>query len=218
MPKRCNDMMNVGRLQGFEVRMVWVLSKNVPPRGTNEVTRRCVPAAPGQDHGPGEAAPAGYLLCQRAGKRRPVQSQREEGLPVRAAGHFQRADRQEERSPPAWVHLQKQHQGELRSAPSPLLSRRCRDCPASSQVSCLGVEEHPEEHPGCLVLTSRGPHGSVARFLMQAASPQINQAWFDDVVQILETQRNFLNGAGAGGHFRACHVSGRRFDASPSPL
>lgn len=81
----------------------------------NKLTRRCVPAAPGQDHGPGEAAPAGYLLCQRAGKRHPVQSQREEGFPVRAAGHFQRADRQEERAPPAGVHLQKQHQGEHQS-------------------------------------------------------------------------------------------------------
>lgn len=63
------------------------------------------------------------------------------------------------------------------------------------------MEEQPEEHPGCLVLTSRATDGSVARFVMQAASPQIKQAWFDDVVQILETQRNFLNGARAGEHF-----------------
>lgn len=63
------------------------------------------------------------------------------------------------------------------------------------QVSCLGVEEHSEEGPGCLVLTSRGTGGGVARFLMQAPSAEIKQAWFDDVLQILETQRNFLNGA-----------------------
>lgn len=93
-----------------------LVSLKIFQRVTNKVTQRCVPAAPGQDHGPGEAAPAGYLLCQRAGKRHPVQSQREEGFPVRAAGHFQRADRQEERSPPAGVHLQKQHQGEHQSA------------------------------------------------------------------------------------------------------
>ena len=65
------------------------------------------------------------------------------------------------------------------------------------QVSCLGVEEHSEEDPFCLVLTSRGPDGSVTRFIMQASSPEIKQAWLDDVVQILETQRNFLNGASA---------------------
>lgn len=65
------------------------------------------------------------------------------------------------------------------------------------QVSCLGLEEHHEENLCCLVLTSRGTNGSVTRFIMQASSPEIKQAWFDDVVQILETQRNFLNGTGA---------------------
>lgn len=112
VPKRCNDMMNVGRLQGFQVSVqsFYFLLKS----GWNQRNSHSwhAPAAPGQDHRPGEAAPAGYLLCQRAGKRRPVQSQREAGVPVRAAGHFQRAHRQEERPPPARVHLQKQHQGE----------------------------------------------------------------------------------------------------------
>lgn len=65
------------------------------------------------------------------------------------------------------------------------------------QVSCLGLEEHHEEDLYCLVLTSRGTNGSVTRFIMQASSPEIKQAWFDDVVQILETQRNFLNGTRA---------------------
>lgn len=99
---------------------------------------------------------------------------------------------------------------------SALLPRRCCKCPASPQVSCLGVEEHLEEHPGCLVLTSRGTDGSVARFVMQAASSEIKQAWFDDVVQILETQRNFLNGARdwRKSEFR---LRGRRFDPSSSP-
>ncbi len=62
------------------------------------------------------------------------------------------------------------------------------------QVSCLGVEEHSEDDPCCLVLTSRGTDSSVTRFIMQASTPEIQQAWLDDVVQILETQRNFLNG------------------------
>lgn len=37
----------------------------------------------GENHGSGEAAAAGYFLCQRAGKQRfPVQTEGEEGLPV----------------------------------------------------------------------------------------------------------------------------------------
>lgn len=65
------------------------------------------------------------------------------------------------------------------------------------QVICLGVEEPSKEDPCCLVLTSRGTDSSVTRFIMQASSPEIKEAWLDDVVQILETQRNFLNGTRA---------------------
>lgn len=134
VPKRCNDMMNVGRLQGFQVSVGWFhfLFKSWWKQRNSHS-----PAAPGQDHRPGEAAPAGHLLCQRAGKRRPVQSQREEGLPLRAAGHFQRAPRQEERRPHAGVHLQKQHQGEPEAALVLTLTRPhaparvCCQCPAS---------------------------------------------------------------------------------------
>uniref|UniRef100_A0A3Q3JXV4 Rho guanine nucleotide exchange factor 25 n=1 Tax=Monopterus albus TaxID=43700 RepID=A0A3Q3JXV4_MONAL len=64
---------------------------------------------------------------------------------------------------------------------------------SSIKVSCLGVETHFEEDPCCLVLTSQGTDGSVTRFIMQASSPEIQQAWLSDIFQILETQRNFLN-------------------------
>lgn len=37
---------------------------------------------PGEDHGSGEAAPAGHVLCQRAGEPLPVQREGEEGLPL----------------------------------------------------------------------------------------------------------------------------------------
>lgn len=67
------------------------------------------------------------------------------------------------------------------------------------------------------MLTSRGTDGSVARFVMQAASSEIKQAWFDDVVQILETQRNFLNGAGTGENLES-YLRGRSFDPFSSPL
>lgn len=43
------------------------------------------------------------------------------------------------------------------------------------------------------VLTSRNPDGSVVRFQLLASSPEICRAWVNDVVQILESQRNFLN-------------------------
>lgn len=62
------------------------------------------------------------------------------------------------------------------------------------QVSCLGVEPSVESDDARFVLTSRNPDGSVVRFQMQASSPEIGRAWVNDVVQILESQRNFLNG------------------------
>ncbi len=62
------------------------------------------------------------------------------------------------------------------------------------QVSCLGVEPSVEGDDARFVLTSRNPDGSVVRFQLQAASPEVCRAWVNDVVQILESQRNFLNG------------------------
>lgn len=62
------------------------------------------------------------------------------------------------------------------------------------QVSCLGVEPTVDGDDTRFALTSRNPDGSVVRFQLQAASPDICRAWVNDVVQILETQRNFLNG------------------------
>jgi hypothetical protein len=62
------------------------------------------------------------------------------------------------------------------------------------QVSCLGVEAPVEGEAGRLVLTSRGADGTVVRYVLQAASPEVCRAWVNDVGQILENQRNFLNG------------------------
>lgn len=62
------------------------------------------------------------------------------------------------------------------------------------QVSCLGVEPSVDGDDAPFVLTSRNPDGSVVRFQLQAASPDVCRAWVNDVVQILESQRNFLNG------------------------
>lgn len=62
------------------------------------------------------------------------------------------------------------------------------------QVSCLGVEPGADGDDARFVLTSRNPDGSVVRFQLQASSAETCRAWVNDVVQILESQRNFLNG------------------------
>lgn len=62
------------------------------------------------------------------------------------------------------------------------------------QVSCLGVEPGVDGDDARFVLTSRNPDGSVVRFQLQASSAETCRAWVNDVVQILESQRNFLNG------------------------
>ncbi|XP_056243977.1 rho guanine nucleotide exchange factor 25 isoform X1 [Seriola aureovittata] len=142
VPKRCNDMMNVGRLQGFE----------------------------------GKITAQGKLLQQDTFSV----SEQESGFLSRA---------RERR-----VFLFEQ----LVIFSEPIDKKKGFSLPGytfknSIKVSCLGVEEHSEEDPCCLVLTSRGTDSSVTRFIMQALSPEIQLAWLNDVVQILETQRNFLN-------------------------
>ncbi|XP_017271150.1 rho guanine nucleotide exchange factor 25 isoform X2 [Kryptolebias marmoratus] len=142
VPKRCNDMMNVGRLQGFE----------------------------------GKITAQGKLLQQDTFSV----SEQEGGLLSRA---------RERR-----VFLFEQ----LVIFSEPIEKKKGVPLPGytfknSIKVSCLGVESPSEEDPCCLVLTSRATDGSITHFIMHASSPEIQQAWFDDVVQILETQRNFLN-------------------------
>lgn len=71
---------------------------------------------------------------------------------------------------------------------------RCESDVVCFQVSCLGVEPSVDGDDARFVLTSRNPDGSVVRFQLLASSPDICRAWVNDVVQILESQRNFLNG------------------------
>ncbi|XP_035980643.1 rho guanine nucleotide exchange factor 25 isoform X2 [Fundulus heteroclitus] len=142
VPKRCNDMMNVGRLQGFE----------------------------------GKITAQGKLLQQDTFSV----SEQEANLVSRA---------RERR-----VFLFEQ----LVIFSEPIEKKKGFPLPGytfknSIKVSCLGVERPSEEDPCCLVLTSRGTDSSITRFIMRAPSPEIQQAWYNDVVQILETQRNFLN-------------------------
>ncbi|KAM4741336.1 rho guanine nucleotide exchange factor 25 isoform 2-T2 [Anableps anableps] len=142
VPKRCNDMMNVGRLQGFE----------------------------------GKITAQGKLLQQDTFSV----SEQEGNLMSRA---------RERR-----VFLFEQ----LVIFSEPIEKKKGFPLPGytfknSIKVSCLGVEGPSQEDTCCLVLTSRGTDSSITRFIMHASSPEIQQAWYNDVVQILETQRNFLN-------------------------
>ncbi|KAK1901125.1 Rho guanine nucleotide exchange factor 25 [Dissostichus eleginoides] len=142
VPKRCNDMMNVGRLQGFE----------------------------------GKITAQGKLLQQD------TFSVSEPESPFPSKGKERR------------VFLFEQ----LVIFSEPIDKKKGLSLPGytfknSIKVSCLGVEDCSDNDPCSLVLTSRGTDGSVTRFIMQASSLEIKQAWLDDVVQILETQRNFLN-------------------------
>lgn len=62
------------------------------------------------------------------------------------------------------------------------------------QVSCLGLEGNLQGNPCRFALTSRGPEGGIQRYVLQAADPAVSQAWIKQVAQILESQRDFLNG------------------------
>lgn len=142
VPKRCNDMMNVGRLQGFEGKIT-ALGKLLQ-QDTFTVTE--------QDSG----------LLSRARERRVF-------LFEQLVIFSEPIDKKKGFSIPGYIFKN------------------------SIKVSCLGVEPTVEGDETRFVLTSRNPDGSVVRFQLQAASPDICRAWVNDVVQILETQRNFLN-------------------------
>lgn len=62
------------------------------------------------------------------------------------------------------------------------------------QVSCLGLEGNLQGDPCRFALTSRGPEGGIQRYVLQASDPTVSQAWIKQVAQILESQRDFLNG------------------------
>uniref|UniRef100_UPI0037E9C97B rho guanine nucleotide exchange factor 25 isoform X3 n=1 Tax=Semicossyphus pulcher TaxID=241346 RepID=UPI0037E9C97B len=142
VPKRCNDMMNVGRLQGFEGKIT--AQGKLLQQDTFTVTE--------QDSS----------FLSRAKERRVF-------LFEQLVIFSEPIDRKKGFSIPGYIFKN------------------------SIKVSCLGVEPSVEGDEGRFVLTSRNPDGSVVRFQLLASSPEICRAWVNDVVQILESQRNFLN-------------------------
>uniref|UniRef100_A0A3Q0SN98 Rho guanine nucleotide exchange factor (GEF) 25b n=1 Tax=Amphilophus citrinellus TaxID=61819 RepID=A0A3Q0SN98_AMPCI len=143
VPKRCNDMMNVGRLQGFEGKIT----------AQGKLLQQDTFTVAEQDSG----------FLSRAKERRVF-------LFEQLVIFSEPIDRKKGFSLPGYIFKN------------------------SIKVSCLGVEPSVDGDDARFVLTSRNPDGSVVRFQMQASSPEIGRAWVNDVVQILESQRNFLNG------------------------
>ncbi|XP_061592137.1 rho guanine nucleotide exchange factor 25 isoform X2 [Cololabis saira] len=142
VPKRCNDMMNVGRLQGFEGKIT--AQGKLLQQDTFTVTE--------QDSS----------FLSRAKERRVF-------LFEQLVIFSEPIDRKKGFMLPGYTFK------------------------SSIKVSCLGVEPSVEGDDARFVLTSRNPDGSLVRFQLQASSPEICRAWVNDVVQILESQRNFLN-------------------------
>ncbi|KAG7228352.1 hypothetical protein INR49_009216, partial [Caranx melampygus] len=142
VPKRCNDMMNVGRLQGFEGKIT----------AQGKLLQQDTFTVAEQDSG----------FLSRAKERRVF-------LFEQLVIFSEPIDKKKGFSLPGYIFKN------------------------SIKVSCLGVEPSVDGDDARFVLTSRNPDGSVVRFQLQASSPEICRAWFNDVVQILETQRNFLN-------------------------
>ncbi|XP_060118783.1 kalirin isoform X9 [Heteronotia binoei] len=137
VPKRCNDMMNLGRLQGFE----------------------------------GKLAAQGKLLQQDTFY---VTEQDSGGL-----------SRPKERR----VFLFEQivifsellRKGSL--TPGYLFKRNIK-------MTYLILEENVDGDPCKFALMSRE---TSERLILQAANPEIQQAWVQDISQVLDTQRDFLN-------------------------
>ncbi|XP_054859391.1 rho guanine nucleotide exchange factor 25 [Eublepharis macularius] len=143
VPKRCNDMMNVGRLQGFEGKLT--AQGKLLQQDTFWVTEQ-----------------AGGILARGRERRIFLFEQiviLSETLERRRGPY----------APPAYTFK------------------------SSIKVSCLGLEPCVDNDPCKFALISRGAERGTIRYVLQAATPEIAQAWVADINLILETQRDFLN-------------------------
>uniref|UniRef100_A0A8D2QN29 Trio Rho guanine nucleotide exchange factor n=1 Tax=Zosterops lateralis melanops TaxID=1220523 RepID=A0A8D2QN29_ZOSLA len=142
VPKRCNDMMNVGRLQGFDGKIV--AQGKLLLQDTFLVTD--------QDAG----------LLPRCKERRVF-------LFEQIVIFSELLDKKKGFSMPGFLFKN------------------------SIKVSCLSLEENVDSDPCKFALTSRT--GDVTEtFILHSASPGVRQLWIHEINQILENQRNFLNG------------------------
>lgn len=142
VPKRCNDMMNVGRLQGFEGQL------NAQGKLLQQDT---------------------FNLIENENSILSRPKERRVFLFEQLVILSEPTDRKKGFSLPGYIYKN------------------------SIKVSCLGIEDRCQNDPCRMVLTSRNVDGSTHRFILYASSPEIRLSWANDIIQILESQRNFLN-------------------------
>lgn len=58
----------------------------------------------------------------------------------------------------------------------------------------MGLEENVEGDPNKFILTSRSTNGTVESFVLHSSHPGVREVWTLQISQILDSQRNFLNG------------------------
>ncbi|XP_035242889.1 rho guanine nucleotide exchange factor 25 isoform X2 [Anguilla anguilla] len=171
VPKRCNDMMNVGRLQGFEGKIT----------AQGKLLQ--------QDT---------FMVMEQDSSFLPRPKERRVFLFEQLVIFSEPIDRKKGFSLPGYTFKN------------------------SIKVSTLGVEDCVEGDPCRFAMTSRGADGNSIRFVMQAATPEIRQAWVADVGQILETQRNFLNALQSPIEYQRkeskSNSLGRAMRAPPAPV
>lgn len=61
-------------------------------------------------------------------------------------------------------------------------------------MSCLGLEENVEGDPCKFLLTSQTSSASVDSYVLHSSHPGVREVWTLQISQILDSQRNFLNG------------------------
>uniref|UniRef100_A0A8C1ECV1 Rho guanine nucleotide exchange factor (GEF) 25b n=1 Tax=Cyprinus carpio carpio TaxID=630221 RepID=A0A8C1ECV1_CYPCA len=142
VPKRCNDMMNVGRLQGFEGQL----------RAQGKLLQ--------QDT---------FTFIENESSILSRPKERRVFLFEQLVILSEPIDRKKGFSQPGYIYKN------------------------SIKISCLGIENQCPDDPCRMVLTSRNIDGSMQRFILRASSPEIIMTWANDIIQMLETQHNFLN-------------------------
>ncbi|KAL8164022.1 UNVERIFIED_CONTAM: hypothetical protein K2H54_043870 [Gekko kuhli] len=191
VPKRCNDMMNVGRLQGFEGKLTaqgkllqqdtfWVTEQagGILARGRERrifLFEQIVILSETLERRRGPYAPPTYAF----------KSSIKDSVFILLQSHWSTADCNEgvEFS---GVDISVKHREDKTNLTQKPKSR-------TKRVSCLGLEPCVDNDPCKFALISRGAERGTIRYVLQAATPEIAQAWVADISLILETQRDFLN-------------------------
>ncbi|XP_028971382.2 triple functional domain protein isoform X3 [Esox lucius] len=154
VPKRCNDMMNVGRLQGFDGKIV----------AQGRLLLQDTFMVSDQDGG----------LLTRMKERRVF-------LFEQIVIFSEPLDKKKGYSQPGYLFKN------------------------SVKVSWLGLEENTDD-PCKFTLTSRSSSGSMETYVMHSANPGVSQMWVQQITQILESQRNFLNALTSPIEYQRNHV------------